>query len=58
MMDDSEYLEAKRLAANKNLIKLGELLKNAQQDPLDPELIEFIQEVIDHYMLNVCRLGR
>lgn len=51
---EAEYMKAKRVEADKSLPKLGELLKKAN----DPELTEFMQEIVDHYMLNVCKLGR
>ena len=54
MHEDDERLQAYREDAKRNLPKLSILLKNAN----DPELSIFMQNVIDDYMLNVCKLGR
>ena len=49
-----EGLAEKREMANKNLLKLAELLEPVS----DPELLYFVQEMTDSYMMNVCQLGR
>jgi hypothetical protein len=49
-----ERLEEHRSRANKHLPKLAEIV-NATKDS---EFIAFMTEVLDDYMLNVCKLGR
>lgn len=49
-----EELEVKREKAEKYLPKIQKLMKPVK----DKEFIGFMQEVLDHYMANVCQLGR
>lgn len=49
-----EGLEETREFARKQLPKLKKLI----EDTKDRELMYFVQEAVDCYMMNVCRLGR
>jgi hypothetical protein len=53
-MTDSERLELLRIQAKENIPKLAKLVDGCS----DVKLIAFIQNVLDDYMLNVCKLGR
>lgn len=49
-----EGLDEKRDRANKYLPRIGKLFDETK----DPELIQFMQEVMDAYMMHECKLGR
>lgn len=49
-----EGLEETREFARKQLPKLKKVI----DDTKDQELIYFVQQAVDSYMANVCRLGR
>lgn len=50
----NEELEQLRACAKKHLPKLAEIV-NATKDN---EFIGFMSDVLDEYMMNVCKLGR
>lgn len=51
-----EDLKSERDKANKHLPKLALLINDMPEK--DGEFIAFIQDMVDDYMLNVCKLGR
>ena len=52
-MTDKE-LKIKRIIAIRNLLKLKKIVNSIE----DEELIDFIQEIVDSYMMHECKLGR
>ena len=48
------FLEQKRETTQKHLPKLVELVNGTT----DYEFITFVQDMVDNYMMNVCKLGR
>ena len=52
----NEGLEEKREQANKHLPKLAKIINTEAAG--DFEFLGFVQQIVDDYMLNVCKLGR
>jgi len=52
-MTENEFIKIKREEAKKFLPMLKESLEGK-----DPELIQFIQEVVDNYMMNICKVAK
>lgn len=53
-MHQEKALDEQRAFANKHLPTLAKLVDPQE----DAEFKYFVQEMVDHYMANVCRLGR